>query len=129
MSDKNIEQFEEWQKRAEDDFGSATMLLSNEGFPAIICFHAQQTAEKYFKGYLAYCNRELRKTHQLDILVEECAKIDADFNDYVEEAVSLNDYYIEARYPTDFREDISFVEAKEALGMAERVREFVKSKI
>jgi HEPN domain-containing protein len=129
MNDKNIEQFREWQKRAEEDFGSAKILLNNNGFPSVVCFHAHQVVEKYLKGYLAYQDKEPQKTHQLDILLEECVKIDESFRDCIEEAVSLNDYYIEARYPTDFREDISLKEAREALEKAEKIRDFVESKI
>lgn len=129
MKDKNIEQFQEWQKRAEEDYGSAKMLLDNDGFPSVVCFHAHQVVEKYLKGYLAYQDKEPQKIHQLDTLLEECAKIDESFKDYIEEAVSLNDYYIEARYPTDFREDISLNEAKASLEKAEKIREAVVSKI
>ncbi|HUD08550.1 MAG TPA: HEPN domain-containing protein [Candidatus Saccharimonadales bacterium] len=129
MNDKNIEQFQEWQKRAEEDFGSAKMLLDNDGFPSVVCFHAHQVIEKYLKGYLAYQDKEPQKTHQLDILLEECVKMDESFRGYIEEAVSLNDYYIEARYPTDFREDIPLSEAKEALEKAEKIRDAVVSKI
>lgn len=129
MNDKNIEQFQEWQKRAEEDFGSAKMLLDNDGFPSVVCFHAHQVVEKYLKGYLAYQDKEPQKVHQLDSLLEECAKIDESFKDYIEQVVSLNDYYIEARYPTDFREDISLNEAKASLEKAEKIRSFVVSKI
>ncbi len=130
MTIKNPEQFKEWQKRAEDDLGSAKLLLENEGFPAVVCFHAQQAVEKYFKGYLAYHDFELQKTHQLDILLKEIAtKIDREFEKYKEGAMSLNDYYIESRYPGDIREDISIGEAKIALEMANEIKDFVLSKI
>ncbi|MDQ1284391.1 MAG: hypothetical protein QG620_739 [Patescibacteria group bacterium] len=129
MNTKNTEQFEEWRKRAEEDYGSAKMLLDNNGFPSVICFHAHQAVEKYLKGYLAYNDFELEKTHELDVLLKKIIKIDEGFADLMEETVSLNDYYIEARYPTDLREDISLEEAEEALEKAANVRDFVLSKI
>jgi len=129
MGIKNPEQFKEWQKRVEEDYGSAKMLLDNDGFPSVVCFHAHQVVEKYLKGYLAYNDFELEKTYQLDGLLKEIAKIDEEFMQFVDEAVSLNDYYIEARYPTDFREDIPLEEAKEALKKAANVRDFVLSKV
>lgn len=130
MSTKNPEQFKEWQERADEDFGSAKLLLEHECFPAVVCFHVHQVVEKYLKGYLAYNNFELEKTHQLDVLLEEIAiKIDEEFRKYKDEAVSLNDYYIETRYPTDLRENILIEEAKEALEKASRIRDFVLSKV
>jgi HEPN domain-containing protein len=128
MNNKNSKQFEEWRKRADEDYGSSKMLLENDGFPSVICFHAHQVVEKYLKGYLAYNDFEPKKTHQLDMLLKEISGIDEDFSQFVDEVISLNDYYIEARYPTDFREDISLAEAKEALEKATQIRDFVLSK-
>jgi HEPN domain-containing protein len=38
-------------------------------FPDIVCFHAQQAAEKYLKAYLVFLEQDFPKTHALEDLV------------------------------------------------------------
>ncbi len=129
MGIKNPEQFKEWQEKAEEDFGAANLLLKNNAYPAIVCYHAHQVAEKYLKGYLAYNDFEFEKTHSLDTLLENIAeKIDKEFQKYKDEALLLTSYYFESRYP-DFREDISIKEAEEAIEKVTLIRDLVLSKI
>ncbi|MBI5413482.1 HEPN domain-containing protein [Candidatus Peregrinibacteria bacterium] len=45
-------QFLEWAKRAEDDLQMAELALKENGQPSQICFHSQQTAEKYLKSQI-----------------------------------------------------------------------------
>ncbi len=56
-----------WFKKADEDLYSAQQLLKSEGYLSIsvICFHCQQAAEKYLKGFLVYRNIEFKKTHDL----------------------------------------------------------------
>jgi len=130
MGIKNPEQFREWKEKADEDLGSADLLLKNNVYPAVICYHAHQVVEKYLKGYLAYNDFEFEKIHKLDILLAEVAtKIDKEFEGYKDTATSINDYYFEARYPTDFSEDISLEEAREAVEKASEFRDFVLSKV
>lgn len=125
MSDNNLLKFGEWREKADEDFKSAKILLNNDGVPATICFLSQQTVEKLLKGFLVFHEVGFPKIHQLDELLERCAKIDADFREFIEEVVILNDYYIESRYPDNMKEDITFEEAKEAFEIAERMRNFI----
>jgi HEPN domain-containing protein len=129
MGIKNPEQFKEWQEKAEEDLGVAKLLLKDNAYPAVICYHAHQVAEKYLKGYLAYSDIEFEKTHHLDDLLEGiAAKVDKEFQKYNEEALLLTSYYFESRYP-DFREDIPIKEAEEAIEKAILIRNFVLSKV
>jgi HEPN domain-containing protein len=45
---------EEWIKKAEEDYETAEYLYkrSKRRFPTSICFHAQQSVEKYLKALL-----------------------------------------------------------------------------
>ena len=45
----------------------------------IACFHCQQAIEKYLKVFLLFKEQELIKTHNLNILIKNCADFDADF--------------------------------------------------
>lgn len=51
----------EWSEFAEADFRTACLLAGCEdGDPRIVCFHAQQAAEKWLKAVLV-CNAETVK--------------------------------------------------------------------
>ena len=40
-----------------------------------VCFHAEQCAEKYLKGFLTYHQLEFPKTHSIETLVGLCKQI------------------------------------------------------
>ena len=52
MNNRDIAQ--EWFMFATNDLKSAEFLLNMKPLPLeIICYHCQQSAEKYLKGYIA----------------------------------------------------------------------------
>ena len=65
----------------------------------IVCFHAQQCAEKYLKTYLVYHDIEFEKTHDLRKLVFLCSKVKKEFLDILEISKRLTDYAVDVRYP------------------------------
>ena len=59
----------EWVKKAEEDWllarqGSRSKVPVHDG----VCFHCQQSAEKFLKGALEELNLVPPKTHDLDLL-------------------------------------------------------------
>ena len=59
----------EWLSIADMDMASANFLQDMHPTPVeIICYHCRQSAEKYFKGYLAFKEEEVLKTHDLLVL-------------------------------------------------------------
>lgn len=65
----------EWFKKADNDLGTAKLLLEEESFPASACFHAHQAAEKYLKGFLVYNGSNIEdefKIHNLLKLFDYC---------------------------------------------------------
>lgn len=119
---------QDWFKRAEDDIKAAELMLHEGGLPNPICFHAQQSAEKYLKGFLAFHEKHVRKIHDLEILIANCREIDNSFSEIEKDAVYLTQFYTEARYPGDFSE-FTMDEAEGAYTTALKVKEFVLSKI
>jgi HEPN domain-containing protein len=61
----------EWIQKAEDDFVVAIELLNMqlEATSDAICFHCQQSAEKYAKAYLHHRTIEFPRTHNLSQLL------------------------------------------------------------
>ncbi|WP_456475591.1 HEPN domain-containing protein [Candidatus Pyrohabitans sp.] len=91
-----------------------------------ICFHAQQAVEKFLKAYLINKNVEFKKTHNLEFLLDLCAKIDRDFENI--DVGDLSFYAVEIRYPDEFYVP-TFDEAKECLKITRNVKEFVLNKL
>ena len=98
MSNLNIAQ--EWFDIAEKDLLSAKFLGNMQPIPIeIICYHCQQAAEKYLKGFLAHNKHEIVKTHDLIILNKLCMKFDSEFRNLHEQCLRLTDYGVNIRYP------------------------------
>jgi HEPN domain-containing protein len=111
-----------WIKRADEDLGLIEIMLNEKSFfPNPMCFHAQQAAEKYLKGFLAYHDLHTRKIHDLEVLIEDCEKIDKSFKRLNNDARFLNQFYVESRYPDDYVQ-FSQNDAKKAYEAAVRIK-------
>lgn len=128
MNENGFFKFEEWAKYADEDIMTAELLLRENGTPNQICFHAQQAAEKYLKGFLSFHKKKFEKVHQLSYLLQLCAGINSAFEGLREDIFYLTRFYIETRYPGDFPE-FSHQDAKKAYEAALRVKEFVLMKV
>ena len=126
MDSKDIAK--EWFKIAEDDLSSAEFLQNMQSIPTeIICYHCQQSAEKYLKGFLALNGEEIKRTHDLIILNKECRKYDEDFETIEEECLMLTDYGVNIRYP--FPMDINEADVKVAINSAHKIKDYVLAKV
>ena len=123
-----VQRFSEWQQYADDDEKLIQVALEGQGPANPICFHAQQIAEKYLKGFLAYHRQPPIKSHNLQQLLNACKSLDPMFATLDEPVVQLSVYYIETRYPGDLPE-FTLEEAKNAYATALQVKEFVLNKI
>lgn len=115
-----------WIIKAENDLKTAKDEFDTED-PATdaVCFHAQQCVEKYLKAFLVFSNREFRKTHNIAEILTLCIEINPSFEKLKELRIhELTVYATELRYP-EFFHIPSEEEAKSAIEMAERVKEFV----
>ena len=91
----------EWVKKAEGDYSTALRewnARKNRNYDAV-CFHAQQCIEKYFKAILQKHQLPFSKTHDLVILVKECAKKEPLWEVWVKEMDVLTRYAVLFRYP------------------------------
>ena len=115
----------EWFQFADTDLASAEHL-SNNMRPQpleIICYHSQQAAEKYLKGYLIFKGiMEPPKTHKLNNLIDICAEYDERFNEIEQACSALTRYGVQPRYPKEIRVTVN--DALKALEYARQVRDF-----
>lgn len=119
----------DWISFAEGDLIYAKLGLLDERTIAGIFYHCQQCAEKVLKAYLLFKKRSIHKTHDLEFLIEQCIEIDKAFNDIVVDVLDLNPYSTATRYPDDYYMMPSLDTAEICIKKAERILEFVKSKI
>ena len=121
--------YEAWLYKAKNDLKSALKLL--EGDDPIMdtaIYHTQQCAEKALKGYLAFKREPLKKTHDIELLVEICSAIDNEFEKLYDYSENLTPYATAFRYPDIYLEP-DYDEVYEAIGMAREILGFVESKI
>jgi len=120
---------QKWLEYASNDLSWTKANLTEQVWYGA-CFTSQQAAEKALKAYLISKDEAIKKIHDLRVLVERCLNIDPDFEKLRDSCISLNFYYIPARYPdigefTDFTED----KAREAYQLAKEIVEFVEEKL
>lgn len=100
MTDQKITKYvRDWFARADEDLDVVNLILGEDKPYNPACFHAQQAAEKYLKGFLAHYEKHVRKIHDLDALLQECIKIDQSFENFQNSARFLSRFYVESRYP------------------------------
>jgi HEPN domain-containing protein len=118
----------EWFSRADSDLFSAQFLLNMRPIPVeIICYHCQQCAEKYLKGYLLSQNEEITKTHDLLILNKKCKVYDDQFTNLDGACLSMADYGTNIRYPYPI--ELNDADAKAAISAAQEIKRFVLKKM
>ncbi|MCX8093471.1 MAG: HEPN domain-containing protein [Candidatus Goldbacteria bacterium] len=125
-----MNEIEKWLLKAENDLKVAKNEIQiNEAPRDIICFHCQQAVEKYLKAYLVFMKQEFRKTHNISELLKLCFDIDKSFKELKELNVhELTIYATEVRYPDEFYIP-SLEEAREAINLAEKTKEFILKKL
>jgi HEPN domain-containing protein len=117
-----------WFAKAEADMLSATILIKS-GAPVtdMVCYHCQQCAEKFLKGYLKSRGIKFKWVHDLEYLIELCATCDEQFNELKPIAEVLTRSAEQSRYPSEDPSPTSR-EAHAALRGAERIRNLIMLK-
>lgn len=118
-----------WIEKAEKDLLTAKHEVSfPDAVTESVCFHCQQAVEKLLKAYLVFLGLSFVKTHEIGELITKCEAEDKEISVFKEEADKLTDYAIDIRYP---EEPIvpTLEDAQEALEVANKMREFLLSKI
>ena len=113
MVDRDI--ITEWVTKADEDFEFARINLEEEKqFFAQICFHFNQSAEKYLKAFIIANQLEFRKVHDLHLLLKQCISKDPSLSRLEDDCEYLSTFYIETRYPVHWPTVFSKEETKKA---------------
>lgn len=118
----------EWLAKAEEDYRTAEREMRVRKAPSydVVCFHAQQCAEKYLKALLVQRQISFRPLHDLEVLLDLVVPVRSDFDAIRDECLTLNDYAVDFRYPG---ESATKEEAQAAVKAMRIVRAFIRSKM
>ena len=124
--DKQTE-LQQWIEIADKDFALAEYASRNMWPVPVeqICFHCQQTAEKYLKWFLVLHDIDPPKIHDLEELEKICETIAPQFSAIYEKCAALTEYGVQSRYPHE--RQIEKQDMDRALEYAKMVREFVRT--
>lgn len=115
-----------WLAKAEGDLTNARLCLSAGQALDTACFHAQQAAE-YLKAYLVAQAADFPFVHNLEKLVEVCARYDPAFLEIKVPAQELTPYAVELRYDLEFCPSVETT--RRAVELAQAVRDFVLARL
>ncbi len=120
----NLKYALKWQRLANMDLESAEYLLKMQPLPIeVICYHCQQSAEKYLKGYLVLQGVNPPKIHDLDELCKLCVNWSDSFIDIADHCSDLTAYGVQPRYPMEMM--LEERDMWQALDSARTIRDFV----
>lgn len=134
MKSDKINVVKAWLKKAENDLRTAEFIMKMDEPPYdTVCFHAQQCAEKYIKGFLTLHEIDFPKTHSIEDLVLLCKDIAPSLETEIGDIEVLSIYAVETRYPSEMDYEIPEEKAIEAIEIAKKVKsvilKYLESKI
>ena len=116
-----------WVRKAEADHRGARKLHgSKPPVHDLVCFHCQQSAEKYLKALLQEFGVRFPRTHILDDLVDLLLPHDPTVKVIAGTANRLTKYAVDYRYP---EEDATKRQATAALRDATRIRQEIRIRL
>lgn len=132
MRPDQIKEGMRWLLQAEQDLDDAKYVFRGKRFH-LVCFLAQQAAEKALKAFL-YANGETRVFgHSVAELCRRAISYDKEF-EKAKKASVLDKYYVPTRYPNGLPGGVPYevfdeVDAERAIKLSEEVIELVKRKL
>jgi len=131
MSDKESTLPDDWFKKGDDDKQAVGILLEHGGKSSVAAFLMQQMLEKYMKGFLLSKGWNLKRTHDLEELLDEIIEYDVSFEDFREISQKATAFYFLERYPF-FSDEPSREEVKEtyfkSLKLIEKIENLSKNR-
>lgn len=109
---------QDWFEKADQDLEMARRALGpGTPLPAMACYHSQQCAEKYLKGYLVAHSTPFRYVHDLVYLMQLCMERKPALKGLMPAVEILSEYGTAVRYPAESSSEPS-VEVANLVGPA-----------
>ena len=110
----------EWVRKAENDWRVVQIaIVDSKFFRDTICFHCQQSAEKYLKALLQESGAPVPRTHNLESLLEHLLAGHPSLQGTRRGLRFLTDFAVDSRYPGTSAKKRQM---ESALRWAERIR-------
>ena len=115
----------DWVRYAEEDFEVARTLLESRRklTPNSVCFHCQQSIEKYLKARLVEAGMTVPKTHDLEALLNLLLPLEPLWDSFRPTLNLLGGTAVKARYPGH---DLQREDARFALKTCRTIRKEVR---
>lgn len=129
MKNRKLEA-ERWFTQADFDLKEAETCLVRRSF-AYACFFAEQSAQKFIKGFLILSGERFVPLHSIRELLEKASTYEKGLKKYIQEGQKLDRYYLITRYPDALPtpsvpcESYGVVEAKEAVEIAHKIKKVI----
>jgi HEPN domain-containing protein len=115
---------EDWKKAAQKDWLRVRLLL-NENDAEGAAYFLQQALEKYLKAFLLERGWNLKKTHELDSLLDEAITFEPKLAPYIDLCERVSGYYFTERYPTLDHIEMTSEDLEEDIEKAQKLIEFL----
>ncbi len=99
MSEKESSLPEDWFEKGNEDKQAVEILLKHGGSISVSSYLVQQMLEKYMKGFLLSINWRLKRTHDLEELLDKMVEYDLSFEEFRELSQEATAFYFFERYP------------------------------
>ncbi len=94
-----------WLIKAQRDLATARKLADDpDPLLDTAIYHCQQAAEKAVKGFLAFHDQTVVKTHDVRFLINQARVIEPGFEDWLDAAECVTPYATAYRYPDEVLE-------------------------
>jgi HEPN domain-containing protein len=114
-----------WVAKSNNDLLCIENNLNDPRIPwDVVCFHAQQAAEKMLKAFLVAQGTTVARTHDVLALVDECTAAGAPLVPFRTDAALLTQYAVAFRYPA-LGSDPDEVEGRAAIAAARRIYDVI----
>jgi HEPN domain-containing protein len=121
--------YQVWFEKAENDLLNISNNLSAKNIPwDTVCFHAQQAAEKYLKGFLIFHGNTPPRTHDLIAILGNCIDYDDTLSNIKEDCFLLSEMAVASRYPSDIYEPAES-DGKKMIRSANNIKQEITSRV
>ncbi len=119
----------DWLDYAEMDIAAALDLSDKEKTYLSSAFHCQQAIEKTLKAYFLYEDGYAPDGHNIIFLCRKLSGKHREFEEWIDECIETNNYYIQTRYPPDKPLDITKNKLEYLIRSAKRLFDFTVKQI
>jgi HEPN domain-containing protein len=118
-----------WLDKADEDLLCIQNELAAARKPwSVICFCAQQAAEKHLKAFLVFHRVPPERTHDLTALLAACVPLEKSLASLETDCRALNSFAVDIRYP-DLRPTDEETMTREAVAASERICSAIRQRL